>query len=103
MPDLDHHNYDLMTRRPTILRGLPRHTSMGIWADNPDAMARFARYAVGQRLSAEDLIRFADSPVRHNGCHEEGDKRNRYIDQKNRRFVRNVVGAHFVPSEDATS
>ena len=83
-----------------ILRGLPRHTSMGIWADDPGAMARFATYAGEACLLAEDLLRFADSPVRHNGCHEEGDKRGRYIDQKHRRFVRNVVGAHFVPAGD---
>ena len=71
---------------------------MGIWADNPDAMNRFAAFAADRCLSAEDLLNFAESPVHHNGCHEEGDKRSRYIDQKHRRFVRNVVGAHFVPA-----
>ncbi len=86
-----------------ILRGLPRHTSMGVFADNTDAMARFATYAGEACLLAEDLLRFADSQVRHNGCHEWGDKRSRYIDGKNRRFVRNVVGAHFVPAQDPRS
>ena len=51
-------------------------------------------------LTVESLLAYADSPVRHNGCHEEGDKRNRYIDGKHRRFVRNVVGTHFAPAVD---
>ena len=84
----------------TILRGLPRHTRMGIWADDPDGMAQFAAFATGTGLTAGDLLAYADSPVHHNGCHEQGDKRCRYIDQKHRRFVRNVVGAHFVPAVD---
>ena len=88
------------SRQADILRGLPRHTRMGIWADDPDGMAQFAAFATGTGLTPGDLLAYADSPVRHNGCHEEGDKRSRYIDQKHRRFVRNVVGAHFVPVQD---
>jgi hypothetical protein len=88
------------SRQSDILRGLPRHTSMGIWADAPDAMAQFAAFATAMGLTVESLLAYADSPVRHNGCHEEGDKRNRYIDGKHRRFVRNVVGTHFAPAVD---
>jgi hypothetical protein len=71
---------------------------MGIWADDTNGMRHFAAFAKGTGLTAGDLLAYADSPIRHNGCHEEGDKRNRYIDQKHRRFVRNVVSAHFTPA-----
>ena len=92
--------YVAPTTLATILRGLPRHTRMGIWANDPDGMRHFAAFSTGTGLTPSDLLAYADSPVRHNGCHEEGDKRNRYIDQKHRRFVRNVVGAHFAPAVD---
>ena len=92
--------YVAPTTLATILRGLPRHTRMGIWANDPDGMRHFAAFATGTGLTPSDLLAYADSPVRHNGCHAEGNKRNRYIDQKHRRFVRNVVGAHFAPAVD---
>ncbi len=95
--------YVAPTPLAVILRGLPRHTRMGIWADDPDGMRHFAAFAIGTGLTRSDLLAYADSPVRHNGCHEEGDKRNRYIDQKHRRFVRNVVEAHFAPAVDPSS
>ena len=95
--------YVAPTTLAVILQGLPRHTRMGIWADDPSGMAQFAAFATGTGLTASDLLAYADSPVRHNGCHEQGDKRSRYIDQKHRRFVRNVVGAHFTPAVDLGS
>jgi len=88
------------SRQADILRGLPRHTSMGIWADAPDAMVQFAAFATAMGLTVTALLAYADSPIYHNGCHEEGDKRCRYIDGKHRRFVRNVAEAHFVPADD---
>jgi hypothetical protein len=92
--------YVAPTTLAVILRGLPRHTRMGVWADDADGMSQFAAFATVMGLTAGDLLAYADSPVRHNGCHEWGDKRSRYIDGKHRRFVRNVVGAHFVPAVD---
>ena len=77
-----------------ICRGLPRHTSMGVRADNPVELQRFADYVSTTTLTVEDLLAYADSTY-DGPSYEFGDKRVRYAANKCRRFVRNVVGAHF--------
>ena len=39
-----------------ISRGLPRHTSMGVRADNPVELQRFADYVSTTTLTVEDLL-----------------------------------------------
>ena len=85
-----------------ISRGLPRHTSMGVCADNPVELQRFADYVSTTSLTVDDLLAYADSAY-DGPSYEFGDKRVRYAANKCRRFVRNVVGAHFVPAADLSS
>ncbi len=80
-----------------ISRGLPRHTSMGPGADNPVELQRFADYVSTTTLTVEDLLAYADSAY-DGPSYEFGDKRVRYSANKCRRFVRNAVGAHFLPA-----
>ena len=82
-----------------ISGGLPRHASMGPGADNPVELQRFADYVSTTTLTVEDLLAYADSAY-DGPSYEFGDKRVRYAANKCRRFVRNAVGAHFLPAQD---
>jgi len=90
-------------RRHLIINGIPHYMEMGSAADDPAAMAAYRDHCDAHGLTPCELLAFADSPVHHNGRHLPGDRFNRWIGYRLRRFVRNVVGAHFVPAVDLGS